>query len=158
MWLALSPADPGKKVTGAISIQETSADRPAARNSDLPGAEHEKEIARESSRHSAGEIERHQAEERRLVHLKETVRAQEEKVEERRQVLATIVRTKGIIYKGSDADYSVKAKTPEEATKAALDAQDYVDAKREFETDQKLLREMKLKLISERSVNEPSGR
>lgn len=76
----------------------------------------------------------------------------------RRQILATLVRTKGIIYKGSDADYSVKAETPEEATKKLLDAQDYVDAKREFETDQKMLQEMKLKLLSEKIVNEPSGR
>jgi biopolymer transport protein ExbB/TolQ len=60
----------------------------------------------ESPRHRTGEIERHQAEETSLAHLKKAVSAQEEKVEERRKVLATIVRTKGIIYKGSDADHS----------------------------------------------------
>ena len=136
VWLGLSRVEPKKSITGAISNPETSADRPARRNSDLAGAEHDQEIARESSRHSAGEIEKHQAEERRLFHLKAAVRAQEEKVEERSKVLATIVRTKGIIYKGPDADYSGKAETPEDATKKALDAQDYVDAKRDFETDQ----------------------
>lgn len=157
-WLVLSPVGPQKNVTGAISKLETSADRPATRSSDMSDGEPAKEIARESSRHSSGEVERHQAETRRLFHLNDAVRKQEEKVEERRKVLATLVRTKGIIYKGPDADYSGKAETPQEATKKALDAQDYVDAKREFETDQKLLQEMKLKLLSEKVVNEPSGK
>ncbi|RYD23459.1 MAG: DUF3520 domain-containing protein [Verrucomicrobiaceae bacterium] len=40
-----------------------------------------------------------------LAELKKAVRDQEEKVEERRKVLATIVRTKGIIYKGQDSFY-----------------------------------------------------
>ena len=43
----------------------------------------------------------------------------------------------------------MKDETREEAIKRGLDAQDYVDAKREFETDQQLLQSMKLKLISE---------
>ena len=43
----------------------------------------------------------------------------------------------------------MKDETREEAIKRGLDAQDYVDAKREFETDQQLLSSMKLKLISE---------
>lgn len=43
----------------------------------------------------------------------------------------------------------MKDDTREEAIKRGLDAQDYVDAKREFETDQQLLQSMKLKLISE---------
>ena len=43
----------------------------------------------------------------------------------------------------------MKNETREEAIKRGLDAQDYVDAKREFETDQQLLQSMKLKLISE---------
>jgi succinoglycan biosynthesis transport protein ExoP len=41
-----------------------------------------------------------------------------------------------------------KDKTREEAIKRGLDAQDYVDAKRDFETDQELLQNMKLKQIS----------
>ena len=40
-----------------------------------------------------------------LHELNKAVRDQEDKVEERRKVLATIVRTKGIIYKGSDSFY-----------------------------------------------------
>ena len=43
----------------------------------------------------------------------------------------------------------MKDETREEAIKRGLDAQDYVDAKREFETDQELLQTMKLKLIGE---------
>ena len=49
------------------------------------------------------------------------------------------------------------AKPPEdeiraEAIQRGLDAQDFVDAKRDFETDQKLLQQMKLKLIEEQSA------
>ncbi len=40
-----------------------------------------------------------------LYELNKAVRDQEDKVEERRKVLATIVRTKGIIYKGQDSFY-----------------------------------------------------
>ena len=137
-----------------------------------------------------------------LKNLRQAVRDQEDKVEERRKVLATIVRTKGIIYKSQDsfsgqagvdedqgarsalqtanvlakeqaqlhtqlqtlnesnADSQTKAtvqaqlalagdrlkeieimkdESREESIKLGLDAQDYVDAKREFETDQQLL-------------------
>jgi hypothetical protein len=45
------------------------------------------------------EIETRDAD-RQLQELNKAVRDQEDKVEERRKVLATIVRTKGIIYKG----------------------------------------------------------
>lgn len=168
-YLVLSRVHPKNEV-GAISNQEASVDRPEARRSQLPDEELDKEISRESSRHSSGEIEKHQAEERRLLHLKKAVMDQEQKVEERRKVLATIVRTKGVIYKGPDADYSggavavenqgrISSSDPaEEAARRVLDAQDYVDAKRDFETDQRLLQEMKLKLISEKAAKEPSGR
>jgi capsular exopolysaccharide synthesis family protein len=40
-----------------------------------------------------------------MYELNKAVRDQEDKVEERRKVLATIVRTKGIIYKGQDSFY-----------------------------------------------------
>ena len=43
----------------------------------------------------------------------------------------------------------MKDETREEAIKRGLDAQDYVDAKREFETDQELLQTMKLKQMAE---------
>jgi secreted protein with Ig-like and vWFA domain len=90
-----------------------------------------------------------------LWELNKAVRDQEDKVEERRKVLATIVRTKGVIYKGQDSFYGqsgvdeegVKDDSREDAIKRGLDAQDYVDAKRDFETDQKLLQAMRLKQI-----------
>jgi capsular exopolysaccharide synthesis family protein len=43
----------------------------------------------------------------------------------------------------------MKDDTREDAIKRGLDAQDYVDAKRDFETDQQLLQQLKLKLIGE---------
>ena len=147
-----------------------------------------------------------------LHELNKAVRDQEDKVEERRKVLATIVRTKGIIYKGQDsfygqsgvdedqgassalqtynqlekdktqlqtqlqtlneanADSQIKANVQaqlamtndrlkkvevmkddsrEEAIKRGLDAQDYADAKRDFESDQQFLQALKLKQIEQ---------
>ena len=84
----------------------------------------------------------------RLLELKKAVRDQEDKVEERRKVLATIVRTKGIIYKGTDSPGVAEEETAADAGRNATDAQDYADAKREFETDQVLLQSLKLKLIN----------
>ncbi|MEO5916083.1 MAG: hypothetical protein ABIS50_17740 [Luteolibacter sp.] len=52
---------------------------------------------------------------------------------------------------------AMKEESRQEAIKRGLDAQDYVDAKRDFETDQQLLKEMKLKQISGK-VNEKSGK
>ncbi len=50
------------------------------------------------------EIESREAD-RQLRELNKAVREQEDKVEERRKVLSTIVRTKGIIYRGDDSYY-----------------------------------------------------
>jgi uncharacterized protein involved in exopolysaccharide biosynthesis len=93
------------------------------------------------------EIEQREAE-RQLAELDKAVRDQEDKVEERRKVLATIVRTKGIVYRGqSGADEDGDDK--KEAIKKGLDAQDYVDARREFENDQEFLQQLKLKKTGE---------
>lgn len=148
----------------------------------------------ESYRDYRIEIENREAD-KALAELNKAVRDQEDKVEERRKVLATIVRTKGIIYKGQDSFYgqsgvdkdqgardalqtnnqiqqekeqlesqgvaelradlqaklddveNLKDDTREEAIKRGLDNQDYVDAKRDFETDQELLQQMRLKQI-----------
>jgi polysaccharide biosynthesis transport protein len=51
----------------------------------------------------------------------------------------------------------MKDETREEAIKRGLDAQDYVDAKRDFETDQELLQTMKLKLIGEDTSSDMQG-
>ena len=84
------------------------------------------------------EIEEKDAE-RQLGELNKAVRAQEDKVEERRKVLATIARTHG----------TIAANDSKEAIKRSVDGQDYAAAKREFETEQELLQTMKLKQIGE---------
>lgn len=103
-----------------------------------------------------------------LYALNKAIRDQEDKVEERRKVLAQIVRTKGIIYRGQDSIYNsnevfedqgahgvelTKNGIREEAIKRGLDAQDYVDAKNDFESDQKQLQQMKLAQVEETIQN-----
>jgi polysaccharide biosynthesis transport protein len=58
--------------------------------------------------------------ERQLHELNKAVRDQEDKVEERRKVLATIVRTKGIIYKGTDSFYGQSGVDEDQGAKNAL--------------------------------------
>ncbi|MEO5713096.1 MAG: polysaccharide biosynthesis tyrosine autokinase [Luteolibacter sp.] len=54
-----------------------------------------------------------------LYELNKAVRDQEDKVEERRKVLATIVRTKGIIYKGQDSFYGTNGVNDDEGAQNA---------------------------------------
>lgn len=110
-----------------------------------------KRIAREVAlayRDYREELERKDAE-KALAELNKAVRAQEDKVEDRRKVLTTIARAKKIIYKGDDAFYGSSGVDEEDAIKRGLDVQDYVDAKRDFDSDQELLQQLKLKLIGE---------
>ena len=65
------------------------------------------------------EIESREAE-RQLQELNKAVRDQEDKVEERRKVLATIVRTKGIIYRGQDSFYGQSGVDEDLGAKTAL--------------------------------------
>jgi capsular exopolysaccharide synthesis family protein len=65
------------------------------------------------------EIENRDAE-RQLLELNKAVRDQEDKVEERRKVLGTIVRTKGIIYKGTDSFYGSSGVDEDQGAKSAL--------------------------------------
>ena len=55
-----------------------------------------------------------------LYELNKAVRDQEDKVEERRKVLATIVRTKGIIYKGQDSFYGQSGVDEDQGARGAL--------------------------------------
>lgn len=55
-----------------------------------------------------------------LYELNKAVRDQEDKVEERRKVLATIVRTKGIIYKGQDSFYGQSGVDEDAGARSAL--------------------------------------
>ncbi len=54
-----------------------------------------------------------------LYELNKAVRDQEDKVEERRKVLATIVRTKGIIYKGQDSFYGSNGVNDDQGAQSA---------------------------------------
>lgn len=86
----------------------------------------------------------------RLLELKKAVRDQEDKVEERRQVVSIIVKNKGVPDKGSDLlDGNAEAGSSEDAKRRALEAQDYADAKRDLEMDQALLQSLKLKQIND---------
>lgn len=88
--------------------------------------------------------------EQALLELKKAVSDLEDKVEERRMVLATIVRTKKIIYKRKDVSGGdVERDIPADAGTRASDPQDYADAKREFETDQALLQSLRFKQVND---------
>jgi uncharacterized protein involved in exopolysaccharide biosynthesis len=65
------------------------------------------------------EIETRDAD-RQLQELNKAVRDQEDKVEERRKVLATIVRNKGIIYKGADSFYNQGGVDEDQGARSAL--------------------------------------
>jgi len=58
--------------------------------------------------------------EKALHELNKAVRDQEDKVEERRKLLATIVRTKGIIYKGQDSFYGQTGVDEDQGARTAL--------------------------------------
>jgi capsular exopolysaccharide synthesis family protein len=78
------------------------------------------EVAR-SYRQYRAELESRDAE-NALQELNKAVRNQEDKVEERRKVLATIVRTKGIIYKGTDSFYGQTGVDEDQGARTALEA------------------------------------
>jgi capsular exopolysaccharide synthesis family protein len=75
----------------------------------------------QSYRQYRAEIESRDAE-NALQELNKAVRNQEDKVEERRKVLATIVRTKGIIYKGADSFYGQTGVDEDQGARSALEA------------------------------------
>ena len=58
--------------------------------------------------------------ERALQELNKAIRDQEDKVEERRKVLSTIVRTKGIIYKGQESFYGQSGVDEDHGARSAL--------------------------------------
>lgn len=111
------------------------------------------EVARVCQEDHAGQIRL--AAERQLEELDKAIREQEDRVEERRKVLVTIVKTKGIIYLGDGAPEKAGAlkvdpeREREEAIRRGLDAQDYVDARRDLETDEELLKTLKFKRVEE---------
>lgn len=147
LWSAL----PGSKSEDDQTAAKTPDEDAISRMGDsgqlepLENMESESTIARESPRHAAGALEKYR-QENSLVALNKAVLEQETKVEERKKVLATIVRTKGIIYKESNEPGD---QSREEAVKRGLDEEEYAAAKLEFEAEHELLQEMKLKQIGE---------
>ena len=97
--------------TDLISITVRHADKEDARNITA-------EVARAYKTYRT-EIEGRDAD-RGLYELNKAVRDQEDKVEERRKVLATIVRTKGIIYKGQDSFYGQSGVDEDQGARTAL--------------------------------------
>jgi len=119
--------------TDLISIRVRHTDKLDAKNIAVEVARGYKEYRQEIEQRAMQQA---------LQELSKAVREQEEKVAERRKVLATIVRTKGIIY---------------DAIERGPDAQDYIDAKRDFETDQELLKTMKIMLLGETITTKTPG-
>lgn len=80
--------------------------------------------------------------ERGVDALKKAVREQEDKVEEKRINMDT---TRELLERN---DSLSQPKSKQEALERSMDLTDYVDAKRDFETELSLLEQMKIKLIS----------
>lgn len=97
--------------TDLISITVRHTDKEDARNVTL-------EVAKAYKAYRT-EIESRDAD-KGLYELNKAVRDQEDKVEERRKVLATIVRTKGIIYKGQDSFYGQSGVDEDQGARSAL--------------------------------------
>jgi autotransporter-associated beta strand protein len=76
--------------------------------------------------------------------LKQVIRNQEEKVEDKGKLLATIERSKRIVYHGKDSQ------AQQEEIKTALDAVDYDEARKEYEESQDLLQAMKSNMPGQR--------
>jgi succinoglycan biosynthesis transport protein ExoP len=97
--------------TDLISITVRHTDKEDARNVTA-------EVARAYKEYRT-EIENHDAD-RGLKELNKAVQDQEDKVEERRKLLAIIVRTKGIIYKGQDSFYGQSGVDEDQGARTAL--------------------------------------
>ena len=72
-----------------------------------------------------------------LQGLNEAIREQEDKVEERRKTLATIVRTKGITYKGQGSFYGQAGVDEDQAARGALETYNELEAEKVHLEDDK---------------------
>lgn len=97
--------------TDLISITVRHTDKEDARNVTAEVAKAYKEYRTEIESRDA---------DKGSYELNKAVRDQEDKVEERRKVLATIVRTKGIIYKGQDSFYGQSGVDEDQGARSAL--------------------------------------
>jgi succinoglycan biosynthesis transport protein ExoP len=76
--------------------------------------------------------------------LSEAVQEQEDKVEERRKALAGLVRTRTLLHQNEGAG------PPPQGGTGAVDNEEYIARKREFEEEQALLESLKLKYVTEK--------
>lgn len=138
-----------KEITGTdlISIRVRHTNKVDARDIALEVVNSYKEYRTEIETRDSG---------RHLQELKRMVQDQEDKVEEQRKVLSAILRNQTIEAPSNpekvgepENGEQAKGETRDEVIKRAIDTQDYVEAKRDFETDQELLKTLKLKLMSE---------
>jgi polysaccharide biosynthesis transport protein len=97
--------------TDLISIKVRHTDKEDARNVTAEVAKAYKEYRTEIESRDAN---------KGSYELNKAVRDQEDKVEERRKVLAVIVRTKGIIYKGQDSFYGQSGVDEDQGARSAL--------------------------------------
>ncbi len=126
--------------TDLIAIRVRHTDREATR--DIAA-----EVARAYRNYRVGIIKRDS--DRRLAELNKAVKEQEEKVEERRKAVAEMMKLKRPLLSDPDDLNDGNEKT--------LREQNYIDAKRDFETDQQLLKTLKLKQISENIAAKMDG-
>lgn len=104
-----------------------------------------------TEKNPAEELAARQAKNQSIAYeLNKAIRDQEDKVEERRKVLTSIARIKTVVASNNQNEGSIKR---------GLDAQDYEDAKKDFESDTELLSAMKLKQVELRvaAASDPSS-
>jgi capsular exopolysaccharide synthesis family protein len=109
-----------KGIVGTQNIRGTDLISISVRHTNKEDA---RDVAAEVSRSYQAyraEIENRDAE-KALYELNKAVRDQEDKVEERRKVLAQIVKTKGIIYKGQDSYYGQSGVDEDQGARNALE-------------------------------------
>ncbi len=88
----------------------------------------------ESKRHAADVIEKHR--QAAPSALDRAILNQEAKLEERRKVLATIVRTKGIIYQGRDSSYNQKDADQDKAQPDAMQVEAQISSLLKYDNEQ----------------------
>jgi len=98
-----------------------------------------------------------------LAKMEKALREQEDRLEEKRKVLNTIVETKGIVYKGgssvfggapvgADEDMVARSKREREqaAVKTGIDTYDFVEARRDFEHTREIHDRMRIEMLGRR--------
>lgn len=101
-WLDKSPAPEKSSPVTKTPPREKSVSAPTGESTVTESTPDE---VLPSPRHATGEIERHKQARAATAELEKAVEQQQEKVEEQRKALATIARTKGVIYKGPDSKF-----------------------------------------------------